>query len=290
MAQEAPNHYVTQFQDSVTHVYQPEGNLLAGTVTPPIKVTGKDAKFPIVGRGEATPLVRGSRGPEMNASRTMLTATLADYQANDWAWETDAEKMMVEEGPVIQKTCGMAIGRKKDLLIINEMNAQSLVTVDATNGGANAANVSPFTLAMALQVVNELDDSNANRGRRYCIMPPRAWAQFTSYKQVNSADWVGSDGLPYKTGQKWKDWNGVMWRMGPKEYFPVFSANVLDFFAWDQSAIGAITGYELRSTITWENLYSGWYHNNRFSATAKTLLPTGIIRVRFGVTSPISIN
>lgn len=290
MSIEAPNFYVTEFMDQVTHVFQPEGNLLKGCITAPINVQANTVKFPIAGRGEAVPLARGSRGPEMNASRNMVDATLADYQANDWAWETDVEKMRVQEGPVIQKTCGMAIGRKADALVISEMNAQNVVTIDATAGATIPAANAPFTLAMALQVVNELDNANANRGERYCILPPKAWHQFMSYRQVNDADWVGYDGLPYTTGTKWKDWNGVRWMMCPKEYFPVFSAGVLDFFAWDKSAIGGVTGYNLRSTVTWENLYSGWYHNNRFSAVAKTLLVPGIIRVRFGETSSITIN
>ena len=42
--------------------------------------------------------------------------------------------------------------------------------------------------------------------------------------------------------------------------------------------------------MTWENLYSGWYHNNRFAAAAKTLLPAGVIRFRYGTASAITIN
>jgi hypothetical protein len=217
---------------------------------------------------------------------------MADYQANDWVYETDLEKMTVDENAVVQQSCGMAMGRKSDLLVMNELNTVSATLIDATAGNSNLHATSPFTLVMALAGLTALENADVavEDGSVYCGLPPLAWQQFTSYRQVNDADWVGYDGLPYKTGMKFKDWNGVKWFRIPVSYCPVFATSVIDFFMWHKSAVGFGTNYELRSTVTWENLYSGWYHNNRFAAAAKTLLPTGVIRFRIGSDSPISIN
>jgi hypothetical protein len=165
-----------------------------------------------------------------------------------------------------------------------------VTVIDATNAGAIAAANAPFTLAMALQGQTILGNNNADDGEVFAALPPLAWQQFTSYRQVNDADWVGYDGMPYKTGQKFKYWNGVKWMRLPNEYFPVYSANVVDFFMWNKRSLGAIDNYNLRSTVTWENLYSGWYHNNRFAAAITTLLAPGIVRFRYGATSSITIN
>lgn len=292
MSLEAPNWYVNQYVDKAVHVYQAKGNLLRGTVSPPVKVDAKQVTWMIAGKGEAVPLQRGGFGPAMNAARTNVTATMADYQANDWVYETDLEKMTVDEQAVVSQTCGMAMGRKSDLLVMNELNTVPATLVDATGGNSAAHATSPFTLVMALAGMTALEnaDVSVEDGGVYCGLPPLAWQQFTSYRQVNDADWVGYDGLPYKTGMKFKDWNGVKWFRIPLSYCPVFATSVIDFFMWHKSAVGFGTNYELRSTVTWENLYTGWYHNNRFAAAVKTLLPAGVIRFRIGSDSPISIN
>ncbi|MGJ0393035.1 MAG: phage capsid protein [Methylocystis sp.] len=296
MAIEAPNWYKTAFIDRAIHVYQPMGYMLNGMTDAPVKVEGNQIKWMIAGRAEATTQQRGSIGPAMNAARSSVTATLADYQANDWSWEYDLEKIGPDENSVIQETCGRAIGRKKDRLIISELNSLNGVTlIDATNGGAIAANAAPFTLVMALAGIVSLQQQNTMQqgDRIVCGLPSLAFQQFMSYRQVSDADWVGYDGLPYKAGSpgvKGKEWNGVYWFRLPDEYCPVYAANVLDFFMWNTRAVGFAENYELRSTITWENLYSGWYHNNRFSAVAKTLLPNGVVRFRYGNTSALTIN
>jgi len=292
MATEAPTWYVNQYIDKAVHVYQSKGYRLKGTVSDPVKVSGTTANFMIAGKGEAVALQRGSFGPAMNAARTTVGVTMSDWQANDWVYETDLEKMTVDENAVVQKTCGMAMGRRSDLLIMNELNTVSATLVDGTNAYGNSSANSPFTLVMALAGIAAMENNDAftDEDSVFCGLPPLAWQQFTSYKQVNDADWVGYDGLPYKTGVRYKDWNGVKWFRIPTGYTATPAAGYADFFMWHKSAIGFGTNYELRSTVTWENLFSGWYHNNRFAAAAKTLLPAGVIRFRYGTASAITIN
>ena len=59
---------------------------------------------------------------------------------------------------------------------------------------------------------------------------------------------------------------------------------------WHKSAVGFGSNYEIRTTVTWENLFTGWYHNNRFGACSKVLLPPGVIRGRYASNSAITIN
>lgn len=293
MGQNAPNWYVPAFDDKATEVFQAKGNLLRGTFSTPIKKEASQVTFFVAGRGEAEPLQRGSMGGVMNAGRGILTATMQDWQAAEWAYETDLEKMSVDERAVIASQIGKACGRRADLIPINEINSATLTMVDATNAGGNANSASPFTLVMALTGIRILqtNDVEFDDGNVFCGMPATAWNQFTSYKQVNSSDWVGVDGLPYKTGRKFKDWNGVRWFRMPDSYCPVTGTSAVDFFMWHKSAVGQAVNYELRTDVTWENLYSGWYHNSRFAATAKVLLPPGIIRFRYGGNaSAITLN
>ena len=283
MSIEAPNWYVTQYQDRAIYVYQAKGNLLRGMTMEPGRIHANTVRFMIAGRGEAVPLVRGSFGPAMNAPRNFIDGVMQSWQANDWVFEDDLEKITVNEMEVVSKTAGQAIGRRSDLIVINEMNAQSLTTI----GDGTA----PFDLPSALTGCQTLQKQMSQwDGGVYCGLPSLAWNQFLSYKQVSDADWTGYSDLPYTKVTSSKFWNGVTWFLWPDEYSPVPAANQQDFFMWHRDAIGYGINYDLRTTVTWENLYSGWYHNNRFSATAKTLLPGGMLRFRYKSNSPITVN
>jgi hypothetical protein len=283
MATEAPNWYVTQYIDRAVEVFQAKGNLLRGTVSEPARIVGNQVTWMIAGKGEATPLQRGGFGGAMNAPRSNLSQTMQDWQAADWVYETDLEKMTVNENEEVARACGMACGRRSDLLIMNELNANGVTIV----GDGTTA----FTLVMALTGIQLMQAADVDwaDGNVYCGMPSLAWNQFMTYKQVNDALWVGWDGQSYKTGTKYKEWNGVRWFLMPDSYSPVPGANKQDFFMWHKRAVGFGSNYEIRSTVTWENLYSGWYHNNRFAANAKVLLPPGIIRFRYASNSDITL-
>jgi hypothetical protein len=283
MTQEALNHYVTQFADRVTHVYQPKGFLLNGLYQRPIDVNGSQVVWPVTGRIEAVQHQRGSKAPDSNAANTNVTAVMADYQAADWIYKVDIAKIKYDEMSVAAERVGRAAGRKRDMLLINELNASGAAILDASGAA--------FTLIHALTAIKTLGDNDIDwdEGDVVCGLPPLWWQQFISYKQVNSSDWVGSDGLPYKTGQRFKRWNRVFWFEIPKSYCPIPSANNFDAFMWSKSAIGfGDQGDDTK--VSYENLYSGWLHNRLFSAVAKTIQPAGIIRLRASSNAAITLN
>lgn len=279
----APNWYVTKYQETAILKYQAKGYMLKGTVTDAGSINGNTVKWMIAGVGAAVPLSRGDKGPAMNASRGSVQQDMQQWQANDWVYEDDIEKLTVNEMNVVSETAGMAIGRRSDLIIINELNSASLVQV----GNGSTA----FGLVDALTGIQKLQSVDVNwDGDVYCAMPSLFWNQLMSFKQFNDSDWIGETDLPYTKNTTAKKWNGVNWFLVSDSYFPVPAANQLDFFMWHKKAVGFGTNYALRTNVTWENLYSGWYHNNRFSACAKVLLPEGAIRFRYASNSAITIN
>ncbi|MFZ1963868.1 MAG: phage capsid protein [Roseiarcus sp.] len=291
MAQEAPNWYVQAYIDRAIEVFQAKGHKLRGMYTQPARIQANVVNWMIAGKGEAVPLVRGGMGSAMNASRTTVSATMADWQAADWVWQVDIAKMTANEMEVVQSTCGMALGRRADLIPIGVMNAASLTVV--SDGATANANGTGFTLPMALAGLQTLEsqDVEIDDGDVFCGLPSLAWNQFMSYRQVNDADWVGYDGQPYKAGMKFKNWNGCKWFLMSDRYAqspgPSYQQ---DFFVWHKKALGFAMNYDIKSVVTWENIFSGWYHNNIFAATAAVLLPAGIIRFRINPLSAITVN
>ncbi|HEV2570941.1 MAG TPA: phage capsid protein [Beijerinckiaceae bacterium] len=284
MSQETINWFVTEQLPTVTHKFQNKGHLLRGMFQPPVRAEADTVKWKIAGRAEAKPLQRGARGHEMNASRSEISAQLQSWQAADWVWHDDLARINANEMAVISETAGMALGRRCDLIPINAMNAASLTTV----GDGSTA----FTLIDALTGIQLLQSAEVPFDNQwYCGLPSKAWAQFTSYKQVNNADWRGHNAqLPYNTNTQHVLWNGVNWFRWPDSYSPVPTANQYDFFLWHRSSVGMFDGYEVKMNVTWENLYSGWYMNSRISQASAVLLPEGIIRFRFASNSAITLN
>ncbi len=291
MAQEAPNWYVQAYIDRAIEVFQAKGHRLRGMYTEPARIQANVVNWMIAGKGEAQPLVRGGFGSAMNAGRSTVSATMADWQAADWVWQVDIAKMTANEMEVVQSTCGKALGRRADLIPIGVMNAASVTILSdgATSNGTGTG----FTLPLALAGLQTLEsqDVDIEEGEIFCGLPSLAWNQFMSYRQVNDADWVGYDGQPYKSGPKFKRWNGVYWFLMTDRYAqypgPTWQQ---DFFLWDKKALGFAMNYDIKSVVTWENIFSGWYHNNIFAATAVVLLPAGIVRFRINPNTPITVN
>ena len=291
MAQEAPNWYVQAYIDRAVEVFQASGHKLKGMYTEPARIQANVVNWMIAGKGEAVPLQRGGFGAAMNAARSTVSATMTDWQASDWVWQVDITKMTANEMEVVQSTCGKALGRRSDLIAINALNASALTIL--SDGATSTGTGTGFTLPMALAGIQTLQshDVDTEDGMTYCGLPSLAWNQWMSYRQVNDADWVGYDGLPYKNGMKFKEWNGVKWFRMPDSYAPSPGpAWQQDFFMWHKSALGFATNYEVKSVVTWENIFSGWYHNNIFAATALTLLTPGAIRFRINPATAITVN
>ncbi|MBV1707420.1 MAG: hypothetical protein KGQ37_09465 [Hyphomicrobiales bacterium] len=284
MATEAPNWYVQKYIDTAVTVFQQKGMMLRNMCAQQTSIKADTVNWMVAGKGEATPLQRGGIGAAMNGAANTVSAVMADWQAADWTYEADMEKMTVDEQAVVAERAAKAIGRRSDLMVMNALNATAASLVDNSN--------QPFTLTQAMTMLVALEDQDVGfEGEAiFCGLPPLAWQQFMSYRQVSNSQWVGADGLPYVTGPRMKDWNGVRWFRSPLSYAPIPSANNYDIFMWAKRAVGYGTNYDLRATVTWENLYTGWFHNARFAATAKTLLPAGVVRGRCSSNSAITIN
>lgn len=289
MGDQTQNHYVTEFRDMVTHVYQPKGDYLSGLTLPPIDVNGSQCVWPVTGRIEAEAHVRGSRVGESNAANTNVTAIMADWQAVDWIYRIDQAKIKYEEKAVAAERIGMAKGRRNDLVIINELNASATAIVDASG--------TAFSLIHLLSASVVLSDANVHSapGELVCPMPPLVFEQFLSFRQVNAADWVGPDGLPYKQdaghgpSARGKVWNGIYCFPIPREYCPIPSANNFDFFLYNRKAIGFHKAYD-DVNVSYENQYTAWLHNATWSNAARAIQPAGICRIRCASNGAITIN
>ena len=284
MAQLAPNWYVEKYRSGVLHEYQQRGYRLRGTHAKEGRIQAKKAHFPIAGKGSAKPLNIGSDLTPMNANRTDKVVDLVAYQAAEYIYAVDLERMSANEMDVAQRSAAMALGRKHDEIIIDEIN-----TLAGSLGGTAGAAASAWDLAKALTACQKLQANDVPwDGRVFAPLPSLAWNQMLTFQQFSSSDYVGPD-LPFTKVTDRKTWNGVHWFLLGDEFFPL-SGTDMTFFIWHMDAIGSADNGEVKSVIDWQNPKTAWLANNWMDMAAKVLLPEGIIECHFKSDSAITVS
>lgn len=273
----APNWFVEEYRSNVLHIFQSQGFKLKSTVQPEGRIIGKTVKWPYFGTFELQEKSRASETPPANPDQGMLEANLKDYDALYEIFEEDLTKLTANEKQAAQEAGGKAVGRKSDAIIFNAMNnASGLTTI-----GTGAEDWDLFYaqgVAEALLDEDQVDDD----GNITAVIPYRWFSILNTYKEFNSAEWIGSD-LGFPAGVRAKRWNGVMWLPMSKKEMIIPAANQAYGFAYHRKAVGYSTNYEGKVTPAWDNRKGCWTMRIDFQGCAMPLHPTsrGIRRLHF---------
>lgn len=283
MATEAPNWYVEKYKSEVLYQYQSAGHTLRGTYMPPSRIDGKTLYFPLAGKGTSTELIVGADLKPMNAGRSLKNVQTKAYQAAEYIYQVDLDRMSANENAVAAKQCADALGRRCDKIVYDTVHAGA-GTYGTVRGNAAGA----WTLQDALQAATDLFTKDVPEdGRAYCGLPQLAFSQMMTYEEFNNSQWVAGD-LPFQKVRRAKFWAGVNWFTLPEEIFPKAST-VTSFYLWHFNAIGAgYNGAEMNTKITWENSKTAWLTNNWMDMGATMLLPEGVVQCQFKNDSAIA--
>ncbi len=202
MAQTIDQAFVKQFEREVHEAYQRQGSKLLNTVRNIKSVNGATAVFQKVGKGTAS--VKSSHGmvPVMNLSHSNVECTLQDYYAGDWVDRLDELKMNIDERQVIASAGANALGRKTDEQIIAALATASTNTIVDSNVGLTKAKV-----LAAFETFGESDIPDD--GNRFAVIGWKQWNELLAIPEFSSADYIGSENLPYTSITQAKTWLGT---------------------------------------------------------------------------------
>lgn len=292
MSTSIDNAFVRQYESEVHHIFQRMGGKLRPTVRLKTGVVGSSTTFQKIGTGTATTKARHGVVTPMNQDHTAIECTLTDFYAGDWVDKLDEAKTNIDERTAIATGGANALGRKVDDQIITELGntSQSAVTWTVSSSAAirNAL----------LEMVEALDDNDVpDDGMRFGLLTPRAWSFAMTVEEFSSADYVGSDDLPYANSgfsQKFRNWMGVNWiRHTGLTGKGTASAKV---YTYHQRAIGYATGKHagnvadteaVAADITWHGDRVAHFVNHMMSGGAKLIDDTGVIEGAVNDTSNI---
>jgi hypothetical protein len=255
--------------------------------TAPVRVTGKKMHFPIAGKGEAQDYTRGDKVKTMNATRGEVLLDATEWDAADYIYQTDLDRMLPNEVDVVRETAAMALGRKHDTVLFDKFRAETFTAnadlkINETVGAyADTALPGPAMLLKARRSLVAKDVPTED-GMIYCGLPPLVFDNMMSYKVFADSNWVGGD-LPFASNIRRKTWQQINFFELPEFLHTYPAANQGRFFMWHKSAVGSgFTGEQIRTA--WEDevaKWKRWFYRSTLSAGVTVIQKAGIIEVKY---------
>ena len=289
--------FITSYDAKVHEVFQRKGSYLKESVRLKDNIVGSTAIFQKIGTGTATTKARHGTITPMNQSHTAPSTTLADFYAGDWVDKLDEAKVNINERDVIASGGAMALGRKVDdqITTVLDTTTQSTITLTVTSKAAILATAVEFAEAA-------WSNDIPNDGEAYCVVTPRYWSQLMILDQFQRAEYVGADGQAFKQGPavgmgKWKEWQGVKWKM--QTGLPGAGTSTAKCFLYHKSAVGYaiaqsagnVAGNEsVAADITWHGDRAAHFVNHMMSGNAVMIDDTGVIEGNLNDTTGIATS
>ncbi len=274
MTSRAPAWFEQKYVAGAIHKLQSKGFLLKEAVNSTGEIKGNQVSWKIAGTGVATEMADGiSDVPVMNADRTVVTAIMKDYEANDWIKVTDVEKMSENEQQVSQQTAAMAMGRKFDQVLLGTLDADAnIATVGSGAAAIGITDIMTAQGAIAALGVGSYD--------YFCGLPQILMQQLELYREFANSQYVGDD-LPLLKQIGSRRWRGITFMPLPDAYFNVPAANQIDGYLWVKDFVGLAPNYAMQSRIDYVPLKKAYLAANTMGMAAASLMPEGVKRLRF---------
>lgn len=257
--------FVKQFEREVHEAYQRLGSKLRATVRSKNNIQGASTTFQKVGKGTAATKSRHGQVPVMNLEHESVECLLADYYAGDWIDKLDELKTNIDERGVIANAGAYALGRKTDELIIQQLDRNSHLAGDDSDGLTRDKVLTAFEMLGTADVPDD--------GQRFAIVGWKQWSQLLGIEEFANADYIGDADLPWR-GTQAKRWLGTLWM--PHSGLSLTGGTRLCHW-YHKTVIGHGSGADVTSDITWHGDRAAHFVNNMMSQGACLIDEAGIV-------------
>lgn len=264
--------FVIDFGKDVHLEFNQRGSLLRPAVNTRGIIRAETARFYVMGNGITTEKARNGNIPQQDLDLSYVTATMVDRYWRKDVDELDMAKVTAELRPVLIQDAAGAFGRYADDQIIQALDAGASFYIGdySTAMGRNVA------LGASRQLLNT---GMRNDGQIFAIITPNQRSQLMTEDEFASADYVGSDDLPYKQmGMDVRTWEGVHWitHIGLNGRGTTQCRGLM----YHKSALGHAVNAEV--AIKWAEKEEGWgwIAKGAMSMGAIAIDPTGIVEMR----------
>jgi hypothetical protein len=273
------NNTISAFEHDAKDAYQSSG-VLRKAVRVVTGVKGSTYRFHKVGKGLAQRRIPQTEVIPMGIDHTNETATLEDWIAAEYTDVFDEQKVSYSERKYLAQTCGRAIARREDQLILDALAASTpTATIAKTFGTTN----DELNMAKIRRMKREMDDNAVPPSERYILLSAGGVEQLLGVTEVISSDFANLKRL--QDGELNGPWLGFNWitmddRAGEEGGYAI-STNDVTTYAWHKDAIGLAIGMEMYTSIDWIPNYTSHLTMCKYIGGATHIDNEGIVQVTY---------
>lgn len=263
-----------EFNSQVKAAYQTAG-VLHGMCRVKTGVVGASHEFRRASRTMATRRVPQTDVIPMGQRYAPAVAYLTDWNAAEYTDVFDQQKTSVEERGIVAGNIAAAIGRRRDQIKLDALDAaNATATISANVGGASSGmNKSKF-----LAIHEILNGRGVPRDKRVLVIGARQEVDLLAIPEFSSSDYVNqkvmqTGRLPEILGFK------IAVVESRLEGGLTLSSSIRTCFAYDMDALGEAVGVEPRTEVNYIPEKTSWLANGLFSAGAVVIDPEGVVEV-----------
>ena len=176
---------VTEFDSLVHQVYQSSGNL-EGCYKLRTGVTGDTYKFRTMGKGLANQKATQADVTPMDVTHSLVSCTLDNWNAPEYSDIFDQAEVNFDEKAELAKSIASALGRRRDQLIIDALDASSPGTTVDTNTGGSGTGMNIDKILAAADALNAVDAPSEGR---IMLLSHKSLSSLLALEKVGSADY-----------------------------------------------------------------------------------------------------
>lgn len=278
MAESVSELFITQYVADVKIAYQQMAAKLRKAVYLKTGVKGSKARFQKVGKGEARQKTRHGDIPTMGVSHGKVEGIMETWYAADYSDAVDEAMHNIDERKILAKTGAGAISRKGDDIVFMQL-AMTPNVIDLPTTGLVKSKIQ---IGLELLFKNDVPEDD---NEIYAAVGPHQWNELMELKEFANSDYVGADGLPWKGGARYKQWNNVNWMQHNRA---PLSGSVRDVFIWHKMAVGYAENIADTCRIDFIPEKDSHFVNNKFTACGAMIDSDGIVCLKCKEDSVIS--
>lgn len=260
----------TEFDTEVKQAYQ-MGSKLGNTVTVRSNVVGDTYKFRGMGKGMANQKASQADVTPMDVTHSTPTATLANWNAPEYTDIFDNAEVNFDEQVELAQAIAMAIGRRKDQIIIDAAEA-------ASSPGTVAAGAADQTVAKANEAAMNLNAAGVGSGDRTYLVSAEGLEAMLNQEKATSADYMQVKALVNGDLNSAFSFNWIVIE-DRDEGGLTLSGNDRTSLAYHKSAIGYAEGIGPRTEVNYVAEKTSWLANGILKAGAISRDDSGIVHI-----------
>ena len=263
--------YVAEFDARVKQAYQSMA-VLNETVRTKTGVIGSTHRFTKIGKGIATPHTNHAPLTPMAVDYSTATAVLEDFDAADWSDIFQRQKVNFDETRELVMVTAGALGRRKDQITIDALDASGTVnTVAVGIGGDNA-----FNMGKLRRIGKLMNEKGVPSTDRHLALSATALEQLFGTTQASSSDFNSVKALVSGEMDSYYGFKFHMIDDRDEGGLPI-AGNNRTLFAWHKDAVGVAIGIDMKTEINYVPLHKSYLIAGSMSLGGIAIDPIGIV-------------